>query len=765
MSIRASVLRPFAVLLLVSAAAGASACASNESKARRYTASADAYAAKRQFKEAVIEYRRALKATPNAPSVRYKLGRAYQDSGDLLNAYAEYARAGDLDPSNVDAHMRAGTILLLGREFDAARTRAELALKADPRHAPAHILLGNAKAGLNETAPALRQIQEAINLDPSYAPAWTALGAVTFIAGRKADAASAFKKAVELAPQSVESRLALANYEWATGAFASAQRTLESALQIEPQNAAAHRALALLFITTGRRQQAEPHFRALAVDGAGRLALADYYMGVGRNQDALTLLHDLEKSAEKGDAREARLRIASIEYGAGRKPDAHRIVDALLAERPRYSAARTAKARMLLTDGDAAAALVQAREAVKSDPHLAAAHYALGLTAAANRQLDEAEKAFEEAARLSPHAAAARLQLARVKLARGDAAAAVLVAELAANERPHDPEAAVLLAQTLRASGNVERAAGELTMRLASPRGNAAPLHTELGWVELQRGQPAAARAAFHEALRTVPRSADARKGIVAAHIAEKNIERARTQVADWEAAGPADPGLKLLGADVELAAGNLPAAEQILNSVIAADASQLEAYATLGRVYTSQGKVEAAIRQYDALAQRSPSGAATAKTMIGMLHETRKDVQAAKQAYEQALASDPRAGVAANNLAWFYAADGKLDEALRLATMAQASLRRRPEAEDTLGWIYLQKGLASQAIAAFERARDRAPRNPIYHYHLGLAHLKSGDNARAKAALGRALALQPDFANASDARAQLAAAGESATR
>jgi tetratricopeptide (TPR) repeat protein len=76
-----------------------------------------------------------------------------------------------------------------------------------------------------------------------------------------------------------------------------------------------------------------------------------------------------------------------------------------------------------------------------------------------------------------------------------------------------------------------------------------------------------------------------------------------------------------------------------------------------------------------------------------------------------------------------------------------------------------LQKGLASQAIAAFERARDRAPRNPIYHYHLGLAHLKSGDNARAKAALGRALALQPDFANASDARAQLAAAGESATR
>ena len=82
-----------------------------------------------------------------------------------MSAYSEYARAGDLDPSNVDAHLRAGTILLLGREFEAAATRAELALKADPRHVPAHILLGNAKAGLNDNVEAMRRIQEAINID------------------------------------------------------------------------------------------------------------------------------------------------------------------------------------------------------------------------------------------------------------------------------------------------------------------------------------------------------------------------------------------------------------------------------------------------------------------------------------------------------------------------------------------------------------------------------------------------------------------------
>ena len=760
MSITGAVQRLASLVLLSVAAMSAGACADAETKSRKFAASGDAYVARQQFKEAIIEYRRALAETPGAAEVRYKLGRAYQENGDLVNAYTEYARAGDANPSNVDAHMRAGTILLLAREFEAAKTRGELALKADPRHVPAHILVGNARAGLNDTVAAQRQIQEALKLNPSAPEAWTALGAVTFMTGRKGDAAVAFKKAVELGPQSIEARLALANFQWATHAFADAEATLKSAIAIDAGNAPAHRALALLYITTNRRPQAEAHFKALAVDPPGRLALADYYMGTARNAEALEILREVAKSPEKGDSRQARLRIASIEYGAGRKPEAHRIIDELLQERPRFAEARTAKARMLLSDrAPAAAALAQAREAVKADPYLAAAQFTLGLAAMADRKLDEADKAFEEAVKLSPQAAAARIQQARVKLARGDAGAAVLIAELAANERPTDTEAAVLLAQSLRASGNLDRAANELTSRLASGRGSAGPLQAELGWLELERGQPVAAKAAFNEALRQAPSSTEVRKGLISADLANKKVDAARSQVAKWEAANPEDVRLKLLSANVELSAGNWAAAEQTLKDVIAADASQLEAYETLGRVYVGQGKVDAAIQQYDTLASRSPSGAAGARTMIGMLEETRQNREAARAAYEKALAADPTAGVAANNLAWIYGIEGKLDEALRLATIAQASLRRRPEAEDTLGWIYLQKGLTSQAIASFERARVRAPKNPVYHYHLGLAHLKAGDARRARAALAQALQLKPDFAHAADAREKLAEA------
>ena len=96
MNIR-SVIQRLAPALVIGAIGAATAtavggCANPETKARKYSASGDGYAAKQQFKEAVIEYRRALAATPDAADVRYRLGRAYQDSGDLINAYTEYLR-------------------------------------------------------------------------------------------------------------------------------------------------------------------------------------------------------------------------------------------------------------------------------------------------------------------------------------------------------------------------------------------------------------------------------------------------------------------------------------------------------------------------------------------------------------------------------------------------------------------------------------------------------------------------------------------------
>jgi putative PEP-CTERM system TPR-repeat lipoprotein len=738
-----------AVLLLF-----ASACSRDpQVKAKKYLASGDTYTEKHQTNQALIEYKRAVQAKPDWPEAHYKLAKAYDLQGDAPNAYREYARTGDLDPSNIDAQIKAGTLLLAAGEFDAARTRAELALKVAPESAPANILLGNALAGLNETGRAVKQIEQAISLDPAYAPAWTALGAVQFLGGNRERAGEAFNKAVELAPRSVDARLSLANYQWASGDTAAAERTLKTALGIDDKNAGVHRALALLYLSTNRAPEAESHFKALTAEPGGQLALADYYTGMGNRDQAMKVLHEVESGSDKSDARAAKLRIAAIEYAGGNKSEAYKIVDAVLHDKPKYEEARIAKARMLLIDGKPDDAAKEAQEAVKLASGSPAAQYTLGLTAMARRDYTAAETAFEDVLKLNPRAAAARLQLARLQLARGETTGALESAEEVSRERPDDVDAAVLMSRSLRAQGDLPRAERELASRI-SRNPNAAPLHLEKGWLALQRNELPSARKSFEETLRLQPASYDALVGLVTIDLAQRNIAAARERVASWRQRDPNDARVKILSARVALAGGNTAEAEQTLRALVTADPSQLDAYDLLGRIAMSNGQLDRALSEYQNLASHSKTPAGPL-TLVAMIQEARGDRDAARQQYEHVLALDPHAGVAANNLAWMYAEAGRLDDALKLATVAQDQLKR-PEAEDTLGWVYYRKGLWQHAIASFERAIAKAPANPVYQYHLGLAHLKEGNDSQGRAALKRALALKSDFNGAEDARKAL---------
>ncbi len=723
-------------------------------RAAESVANGDAYVASGKLKEAVIEYKRALQARPDWAEAHYKLAKVYDAQRDPINAYREYAWTGDLDPSNIDAQLQAGTLLLAAGELNAARTRAELALQVAPDSAPAHILLGNALSGLKEPEAAIKQIEQALSLDPSYAPAWTALGAAEFLGGTRERAGDAFKKAVDLAPRSIEARLALANYEWASGDLASAEHTLLAALAVDPKSAAVHRTLAFFFLSTRRTAAAEPHFQALTSEPGGRLALADYYMGVGNRERAMSVLREVEAAADKADVYAARLRIAGLEFAAGRKAEAHAILDEVIREKPRNEDARITKARMLLVDGRVDEAAAHAQEAAKIAGGSAAAQYTLGLTAMARNDAGGAEQAFEQVLKLNPRAAAARLQLARLQLARGETAGALRQAQEVSKQRPDDAEAAVIMARSLRARGDLPRAERELATRIAR-KPDSAPLHVEMGWLALQRNEVKGARQSFETALRLMPTLHDARVGLVSLEIAQKNVDAARTRIREWQQQSP-DPRLQILLARVDLASGKTAEAQDTLRAVVTADPSQLDAYDLLGRIAISAGQLDRAVAEYQALADRSKAPAGPL-TMVAMIEEARGRPDAARQQYEKVLAADPRAGVAANNLAWMYAEAGRLDEALTLATVATEQLKR-PEAEDTLGWIYYRKGLTQHAITAFERAVSKSPKNPVYQYHLGLAQLKDGNETQGRAALERALDLKPDFNGADEARKALSA-------
>ena len=179
-----------------------------------------------------------------------------------------------------------------------------------------------------------------------------------------------------------------------------------------------------------------------------------------------------------------------------------------------------------------------------------------------------------------------------------------------------------------------------------------------------------------------------------------------------------------------------------------------------LGALYVKQHRTDDALKQFRDVLKQNPRSLTTS-TMIGILLQAEGHVAEAERQYQQTIALDPTAAVAANNLAYLYVQENKnLDEALQLAQNAKQRIPDDPHVADTLGWIYVKKNFASLAIPHLEASASKDPNNPVYQYHVGVAYLMAGQGQKAKRALSRALEIKPDFDGAADARRALASIG-----
>jgi Tfp pilus assembly protein PilF len=214
---------------------------------------------------------------------------------------------------------------------------------------------------------------------------------------------------------------------------------------------------------------------------------------------------------------------------------------------------------------------------------------------------------------------------------------------------------------------------------------------------------------------------------------------------------------LQVLAARVYAASGQLETVEAYLRGAIEMKPTLLTAYEMLGELYLSQGKLDQARQEFDNLAERQSTPVAPL-TMSGIILQTQGHMGEARKRFERALASDPRAGIAANNLAWLYVESGEsLDMALRFSQTAVAAMPETPEVLDTLGWIYYKKNLPALAVPPLRQSVEKQPGNPVYEYHLGLAQLQGSDVVAGRQSLERALQLSASFAGADNARLVLA--------
>ena len=718
---------------------------------------------KAKYPEAIVEFRASLQANAKLGDVHLKLGDTYVKVGDGKNALREYARAADLLPDNITAQIKAGSLLLLARSFEDAKSRADRAIALDPKNTDAQILKGNVLAGLKDLDGAMSEYQETIAQDPTQITAYANLGRLQYTGGKKEEAEATFKKAVEAAPKSVDARLALANFYRATNRPAECEEALKGALQVDPGNAVANRALGLFYLASGRRPEAEPFFQTLAqtlkTDAASTM-LGDYYLAIKSLDKARKIFTEIG-THDEGSA-VATTRLAVIDAAEGHRAQALDRLREILTKHPKDSQALLLTARLLLADGKRDEALAAAKATIAIEPNAPAAgvaHLIAGQIYAATDNTKDAIEAFEQVLKIQPRPLVANMALARLHLAAGSTDKSLTYIRQALEIEPGSPDARALLVRIDVRRGDMEKAKEDLAL-LQKAYPDAPAVHNLEALLQLGARQPDAARASYAKALKLDTNDAEASEGLLHLDVASGHAKEATARLDARLATGQPTAGALILAARTYSSAGETAKAEAALRKAVEVDPAKLRAYAMLGQLYLSQKRLGEAEQSFREVIRRNP-GSVSAGTMLGMLLQQQGRTPEAEKEYQRVLAIDGRSAVSANNLASIYLdANRSLDEALQLAQTAQQQLVQEPHVADTLGWIYYKKNMLSPAIQHLESSAQKMPNDPTVLYHLGMAYKQSGDWNKARVALKQALTINPAFDGAGEAKKTLAVIG-----
>lgn len=728
---------------------------------RRSVEQGDQLAAAGKLSEALIAYRVASQATPMKGEVRLKLAQVYARTGDHAKAYAEYVRAADLMPDNIDAQGHTAMYLLLSARFEEARTRADAILLHDPRHIDLLLIRAHAYAGLKDFTHARNDVDAALALDASRDSTYVE---VELAQGHAVEAEAAFVQGTTVQPRSVKARLALANFYAGTRRVDLALTVFADALRIDPKDLTANRSLASFYLQAGRTAEAEQPLAmvvAVAPSAASRFALADYYLAAARLPEAEQALLPLDAPRTEAVALAGmRTRLAAIRARQGKVVEATRLLDVVLAADGRHVEALLAKSALLAaTPAGLAEARTLVAKAIESDPQSAAAHYAAGKLSLLRNDYDAAGASFRDAVRSDSRASGAQFELSRLELATGGTEAAVQFAQQAVAAQPASLENHLQLATALLGHHELARAKAALTvMQQRWPKASA--VHALAGLLAREQRDYAGARREYAVALAGAAATPDAVWGAVAVELAAGDLAGAQRVIDEQLRARPKEAMLHVFAGRVHAARKDLVQAERALLRALELDADALPAYETLAAVYMAGGRLDDARARFDSLSQKQPNAPGPA-TMAAMLVQLQGRTDEARTRYEKILARDERAGVAANNLAWLYADAGtNLEAAVQLAQSAVQQMPESAEVNDTLGWAYYRKGLSSLALRPFRQSAAKDPANPVYQYHLGLALAQVGEGPKARQALQQALLLARDFPGADDARRVLATLG-----
>ncbi|MBI5094619.1 MAG: tetratricopeptide repeat protein [Candidatus Hydrogenedentes bacterium] len=687
---------------------------------------------------------------------RTRMAEFYDAKGDKTAAADEFAKLLAAHPETVDATSAFVQHLSKSEDLDSMAELAKATIQRDPDTTIGHLMLSEVHAARGLWGPAAEETQAAIKKLLDSARLWYRLGLLQASAGRFDDALAAASRASELRPEFDAATLLAARMLAQTGKGDDALALCAKVLEKKPDDPATNLTKADVQALLGKYSDAESGYRALI--SSQKTALLPY----------LRLAALYEKDQQNGGSEKAKKlfdeALAAIPNSAQLFVEYarywERAKDGVQA-RQQYARAlelapgdqtiQDALARLAAAAGDFPDAEKRLREHLEKAPGDLSARLNLALVLENEGKVSEATQSLLGFVTASQDPAATGMEVSKLFASMGqydkiERLAKTMIESDASNWMPH-----YALGIAYAGQGNAEQAQKEF--KEAATLNSKSPLakHAE-GLMCARLNQVDEALAAFEAARQIETRFEPAYTDAALLLIRKGSYDRAEELCRKALEVQPASVKPALILASTYIKIARAPLALQIVDDLLKRDNKLAVAASTLADVFISAGLHDDAINLCQKCLAASPNTPSLVMK-LGAVYEQAGKRDLAITEYQRVIQMQPKDPLAHNNLAWLLSEQGKLDDALTHAQLANDLRPGSPSIQDTLGLIHLKKGDNAKALPLLEASAKGAPQNPEILFHLGKAYSEAGRQSDAKTYLSRALELNANFPNASEAK------------
>ena len=772
-------------------------CGSPEEKKAKYLAQAQDYIHDGNLPKARVSLRNLLKIDPKDPEAYFVFAEVEEKEKNWGTAFANYQRTVELKPDHEKALLKLAKFYLEGRAVDKVLEMTERVLAKAPGQVEAEALniavqavkgdmsgatlAAEALGAKHPTNPDAATIlatmylaqgrgdqvepvmQRAVDANPNNFTLLESFASALLRLNKSDQAEEILKKIVAAEPKVLDHRLRLAGFYDERREYDKAESILREVIKLDPDNEQRYLGLASFQVSRRGASQGEAALleakRALPRSTSIQFALGELYeLSKQPDKARAQYVQVRDDQRTKPAALEATVKLAALDWSAGKQDAAEKQIAEVLKENPRSFEAIFLQGKIALQRGNGKDAIQAFRTVLKDRPELAEAHTLLGRAYLMTSDVALARESFERAVLLNPKLTEVHMTLAALDGSSGKFKEAKARLESLLKLDPNNLQTLSMLLN-LQATEKDWAATDQTLAQARSAGADSSVADLTEGRLAEARQEWDRARQAYDRAITAHPDAPEPLIALVQLDIKQKKTAQAKERLEQVLARNPAHPyAIGLLG-EISLIGGDQAGAESGFREASRVNPNWPTPWLHLATLKLSQKKVDEAREILETAVKTIPKSEELRLLLATTLNEAGQ-VDRAIQEYEALLRQNPKALVAANNLASLLA-DQKgdpqsLDRALALSKEFESSAPN-PYFLDTLGWVHLKLGHQDEALRMIKQAAAKAPDHPVLNYHLGIAHFKAGHTAEAKTHLQKAVASQKTFQGLDDAKSVLA--------